>query len=529
MNKPVVLVVMDGVAITEKEFGNAVMAASTPTLDHLRVAYPNVLIKAHGTAVGLPSDDDMGNSEVGHNAIGAGQIYAQGAKLVNESLETGAIFQSATWRDLVNNAIQNKSSLHLLGLLSDGNVHAHVDQLKALIRQAKAEGVSTVRVHALLDGRDVPPTSALEYVDDFEIFFNGLNDANFNVCFASGGGRMFITMDRYKADWPMVQRGWETHVLASGRQFPTVRDAVLSYREENPGVLDQDLHAFVIADENGPKGPIVDGDSVIFFNFRGDRAIEISQAFEDEDFPYFDRVRKPDVVYAGMLQYDGDNFIPKKYLVTPPSIKNTMSEFLVKKNVKQFAVSETQKYGHVTYFWNGNKTGKFSEELEDFMEIQSDLVPFDERPWMKSAEITDAIVNAMATQQYGFIRANYPNGDMVGHTGNFEAVRISVEAVDLGLTRLVKAAKKYGYTLIATADHGNADDMYQKLKKGELVPEAKTAHSLNPVPFVIIDDEIRPTFKDGKFGLANIAATVVNLLGFEAPEAWEESMINPLS
>lgn len=529
MNKPVVLVVMDGIGLSNQEFGDAVKAAHTPTLDYVRSAYPNISIKAHGVAVGLPSDDDMGNSEVGHNAIGAGQIYAQGAKLVNASIQNGQIFLSATWRELINNTVTNKSTLHLIGLLSDGNVHSHIDQLKALIREAKVNGVRDVRVHALLDGRDVPATSALTYIDDMELFFAELNNDDFRAAFASGGGRMFITMDRYKADWDMVKRGWQTHVLAQGREFTSAREAILTYRAETPGVLDQNMNSFVIADENGPLGPIVDGDSVIFFNFRGDRAIELSQAFEDDDFPYFDRIRRPDVVYAGMLQYDGDLFIPHKYLVEPPQIENTLTEFLNSKNVREFAVSETQKYGHVTYFWNGNKTGKFDEDLEDYMEIQSDRVSFDERPWMKSAEITDAVIHAMSTQNYGFIRCNYPNGDMVGHTGVFEAVRISVEAVDLALTRLITAAKKYGYTIIATADHGNADDMYQKMKKNDTVPEAKTSHSLNPVPFIIIDDEIKPTFKEGDFGLANIAATITTLLGYEPLAIWEESMIEPQS
>ncbi len=529
MNKPVVLVVMDGIGLGKSEFGDAVKAAHTPTLDYIRSAYPNIAIKAHGTAVGLPSDDDMGNSEVGHNAIGSGQIYAQGAKLVNESIRTGQIFLSETWRELVNNALRNKSTMHFIGLLSDGNVHSHIDQLKALIRQAKSEGVAEVRVHALMDGRDVPSTSGLDYIDDMENFFSELNSGGFRVAFASGGGRMYITMDRYKADWDMVKRGWETHVLAKGREFKSAREAITTFREETPGVLDQDLKAFVIADENGPLGPIVDGDSVVFFNFRGDRAIEISQAFEDDDFPYFDRIRRPEVVFAGMLQYDGDLFIPKKYLVNPPQIENTLTEFLISKNVREFACSETQKYGHVTYFWNGNKTGKFSEELEDYMEIASDRVSFDERPWMKAAEITDAMIQAMATQQYGFLRCNYPNGDMVGHTGNFDAVRIAVEAVDLSLTRLLKAAKQYGYTVIATADHGNADDMYQKMKKGETVPETKTSHSLNAVPFIIVDDEVKPVFKEDNFGIANIAATVATLMGYEAPAIWEESMIEPLS
>lgn len=322
--KPVVLVVMDGVGKTDKDLGNMVMHAYTPTLDEMMRTCPNNTIQAHGTAVGLPSDEDMGNSEVGHNALGCGQIYAQGAKLVNESIESGKLFESATWRALTSRCVANKSTLHFIGLLSDGNVHSNISHLKALIANAKKQGVANVRVHALLDGRDVPATSALQYVDDIEAFMASLNDDTFHACIASGGGRMKVTMDRYQANWPMVKLGWETHVHGVGRQFASARDAVETYRNEE-NVIDQDLPAFVIAKDGKPVGTIEDGDSVVLFNFRGDRALEISMAFDDADFTAFDRGRVPDVMYAGMLQYDGDLHIPKNFLVAPPAIHNTLS------------------------------------------------------------------------------------------------------------------------------------------------------------------------------------------------------------
>ncbi|MBR5382809.1 MAG: 2,3-bisphosphoglycerate-independent phosphoglycerate mutase, partial [Clostridia bacterium] len=461
--KPIVLVVMDGVGKTEKDLGggNMVLHAHTPTLDEMMRVFPNNTIQAHGTAVGLPSDDDMGNSEVGHNALGCGQIYAQGAKLVNESIESGKLFESATWQELTGNCVKKASTLHFIGLLSDGNVHSNISHLKALIADAKKQGVREVRVHALLDGRDVPATSALQYVDDIEAFMASLNDDNFHACIASGGGRMKVTMDRYQANWGMVALGWKTHVKGEGRQFASAREAVETYRAET-GAIDQDLPAFVIAKDGKPLGPIQDGDSVVLFNFRGDRALELSMAFDYDDFDHFDRDPRPDVLYAGMLQYDGDLKLPQRFLVSPPSIRNTLSEVLVAAGIPQYAVSETQKYGHVTYFWNGNRSEKFSEELEDFEEVPSDVRSFDEAPWMKAAEVTDKVIAAIESGKYGFIRCNYPNGDMVGHTGNMDATRIAVESVDLELRRVWEACKAHGCTLLVTADHGNSDEMLQK-------------------------------------------------------------------
>ena len=524
----VVLVVMDGIGLSPegKEAGDAVKQAHTPVLDELMASRPWIRLRAHGQAVGLPTDEDMGNSEVGHNALGAGQIYAQGAKLVNQSIESGALFQSDSWHTAVDRVKENQSVLHFIGLLSDGNVHSHMDQLMALIEKAKEDGAREIRVHALLDGRDVPPTSGQTYIDRMEEFFARLNGPAFHACFASGGGRMTITMDRYRADWAMVERGWKAHVHGLARPFETAGEAYRTLREET-AALDQDLPAFVICENGEPVGKIQDGDSVIFFNFRGDRAIEISMAFEDEDFPYFDRGMRPDVFYAGLLEYDGDQHIPQNYLVQPPQIHNTLTEFLVKQNKKQFACSETQKFGHVTYFWNGNRQDKFSDELETWQEIHSDRVPFEQRPWMKSAEITDALLEAMESGQYDFLRVNYPNGDMVGHTGVFDSVRIAVESVDLALGRLVTACRRLGYILLVTADHGNSDDMLQKDKQTGLMV-AKTAHSLNPVPFILIDPKDRYRLDESKSnmaGLANVAATVVELLGFKKPEGWEDSIL----
>ena len=532
---PVLTIVMDGVGLAPSTEANAVSLAYTPTLDMLMSKYPCVKLKAHGTAVGLPGDDDMGNSEVGHNALGSGQVFAQGAKLVSQSIENGKMFASSTWQKIVSNVKENGSTLHFMGLFSDGNVHSHINHLKAMIDEAKAEGVSKVRLHILIDGRDVGETSALDYICPFEEYLDTLRDGSFDIKIASGGGRMVITMDRYEANWKMVELGWQTHVLGQGRQFASAKEAVETYRNEYK-VIDQDLPPFVIAENGEPVGTINDGDSVIFYNFRGDRAIEISKAFDDKEFTKFDRVCYPSVVYAGMLEYDGDLHIPSNYLVNPPEITNTMGEYLADTGISQLAISETQKYGHVTYFWNGNKSGKFSDELETYIEIPSDVVPFEQRPWMKCAEITDKLIECLESGKYACLRVNFPNGDMVGHTGNILATRCSMEALDLQLKRILEVVDKLKGVALITADHGNADEMYELDKKGTPKQnkdgsyKAKTSHTLNPVPFIIYDnyyaDKYQIKADEGTFGLSNVAATAVNFLGYKAPDMWDESVVN---
>jgi len=523
---------MDGVGETPNKDGNAVFAANTPTLDALDRDCMKFSLKAHGTAVGLPGDDDMGNSEVGHNALGAGQVFAQGAKLVTEAIETGRMFEGKSWKSAVEKATAG-GTLHFIGLFSDGNVHSNISHLQAMIEKAKAEGVAKVRIHILLDGRDVGETSALEYVNPFEDFLASLNDAGFDARIASGGGRMTITMDRYEANWAMVEAGWQTHVLGEGRQFASAKEAVETYRAET-GKIDQDLPAFVIAEDGKPVGTIEDGDAVIFYNFRGDRSIEISRAFEEAEVP-FDRKRVPNVFYAGMLEYDGDKHIPSNYLVAPPEISNTMGEHLAKSGIKQLAISETQKYGHVTYFWNGNRSGCFDESLEEYIEIPSDVVPFEQRPWMKCAEITDVLIEKLESGKFDFLRVNFPNGDMVGHTGSFDATVVSMEALDLCLARILAAVDKAEGVAIITADHGNADEMYEIDKKTGKAkvgasgkPKAKTSHTLNPVPCYIYDKFYSDKYEaaEGSFGLANVAATVFDMLGLEKPAMWEQSLID---
>ncbi len=530
---PLVLVIMDGVGIGKYKEGDAVLDSPTPFLHKLMTTLPYTTLKAHGTAVGLPSDADMGNSEVGHNAMGCGRVFAQGAMLVSQAIASGKIFEGETWKTAVAQA-KKGGTLHFIGLFSDGNVHSHIDHLKGMLAQALKEGVRKVRIHTLLDGRDVPETSALDYIDPFESYLKEINASGNDYRIASGGGRMVITMDRYGANWDMVRKGWETHVAGKGRYFKNAHDAVETLRAETKAI-DQDLPPFVISDDGKtPIGPIVDHDAVIYYNFRGDRGIEISEAFDDADFDKFERIPNPDVFYAGMMEYDGDLHIPKHYLVNPPEISGTIGEYLCKTGIPQFAISETQKYGHVTYFFNGNRSGKFDEKLETYQEVPSDVIPFEQRPWMQCAEITDAVLAAMETGKYKFIRLNFPNGDMVGHTGNYQAVQVSMGALDLCMKRIYDEVTKLGGIMLVTADHGNADDMYEHGKDGSVKldkngnPRRKTSHSLNPVPCFIYDPDYKGEYStelNSGLGISSIATTCANLLGYNAPEGYDKSII----
>jgi len=521
---PLVTVVMDGVGIGSKNERDGVFVANTPTLDELYKEPLMAQLKAHGKAVGLPSDKDMGNSEVGHNALGAGRVFTQGAKLVNDAIATGAIFSGDAWQK-IKNCADTGGTIHFIGLVSDGNVHSHIDQLYSLLERCSSEGFNRVRVHALLDGRDVGQKSALEYLEPLEEKLAILSKNGRDYRIASGGGRMVTTMDRYNADWQVVENGWKAHVLGDGKAFSSASEAVSSYYDEDPTMTDQYMASFVITDETGPVGTIEDGDGVVVFNFRGDRAIEISKAFEEQDIDEFDRVRVPQVFYAGMMQYDGDALIPANYLVEPPAINNTLGEYFCNSQISSYAISETQKFGHVTYFWNGNKSGYIDEKLEKYVEVPSDKVTFDLRPWMKAAEITDKVIEAIESGQYKFIRLNYANSDMVGHTGVVPAILIAVETVDLCLQRLLNAVEKAGGIAVITADHGNADCMWTE-KNGKTSP--MVAHTLNPVPFVIKDYSDRNSFALAdveKPGLSNVAATLCTLLGYEAPKEYDPTLI----
>ncbi len=523
---PLLLIIMDGIGLGKEYEGNAVYMAKTPNLDKLFKTPLFTTLQAHGTAVGLPSDDDMGNSEVGHNALGAGRVFAQGAKRVNLAIEDGSIFEGEVWLKLTENCIKNNSTLHFIGLLSDGNVHSNIAHLFAMIKKSSEIGIKRVRVHALLDGRDVPEKSALTYIDKLEEQLDKYNKNGFDYKIASGGGRMVTTMDRYFADWNIVKRGYDAHVHGIGRKFKSAREAVETFYNEDPKITDQYLPSFVVVENGEAVGKIVDNDSVIFYNFRGDRAIEITMAFENDEFLYFDRGKRPKVLFAGMMEYDGDLHLPKNYLVNPPFIDKTVSEYLCGQKIKSFAISETQKFGHVTYFWNGNKSGYVDETLETYIEIPSDKIQFDKAPKMKAIEITEKTIELLMSGKYKFGRLNFANGDMVGHTGVMEATIEAVETVDACVGKLVDVVNKLGGITIITADHGNADEMFI-IKNGKKEP--KTAHTLNPVPFVIVDSEYKNEYTMAnleKRGLTNVAATICNLLGYEKPEEYDSSLIN---
>ena len=524
---PVLLVIMDGVGLGKEYDGNAVFKAKTPVLDKLMSSKLFTKLKAHGPAVGLPSDDDMGNSEVGHNAIGAGRIFAQGAKLVNKSIESGEIFKSDVWKNVAKHGKEG-GTVHFLGLLSDGNVHSNIKHLFELINKCAEEGIKKVRIHALADGRDVPGKSALNYFEPTQELMDKISkERGFDYNFGSGGGRMKVTMDRYNADWDIVKRGWEAHVLGIGRKFKSAAEAIQTFYDEDPNIIDQYLDPFVIVDENNePIGKIKDNDAVVCINFRGDRAIEISRAFEEESFDKFDRVETPKVYYAGMMQYDGDLHIPKNFLVQPPEIDRSISQYLCAENVKSFAISETQKFGHVTYFWNGNRSGYINKSLEKYIEIPSDKIEFDKAPKMKAEEITQETIKLLKSGEYKFGRINYPNGDMVGHTGNMDAAITAVETTDTEVGKLLKVIEEVGGVALITADHGNSDEMYTE-KNGVKTP--KTSHTLNPVPFIIYDPSYKDEYKMADDiqtpGLTNIASTILNLLGYKKVDDYDPSLI----
>lgn len=527
---PLLLIIMDGIGIGKNDESNAVLRANTPNLDRLFKSDLCTELKAHGTAVGLPSDDDMGNSEVGHNAMGAGRVFDQGARLVNKALKTGAIFTTDVWDSIVERS-RKGGTVHFIGLLSDGNVHSHIEHLNILIDKCAELNLSRVRIHPLLDGRDVGEKTALDYVIPTEEKLKKISaEKGLDYAIASGGGRMNVTMDRYNSDWNIVKRGWDAHVLGIGRTFPSASEAVRTFYAEDPKATDQYLPPFVVADAYGvPVGKIQDGDAVVFFNFRGDRSIEISRAFSEKDFHEFERGPLPDIFYAGMMEYDGDAHIPPNFLVQPPAIDRVVSEYLCAEGVKTFAVSETQKFGHVTYFWNGNRSGYIDDSLEKYVEIPSDRIEFDKAPQMKAREITELSASLLRSGEYRFGRLNYPNGDMVGHTGRTEAAMIAVETVDSCVGELLAVVKELGGIAVVTADHGNADEMFTVDKKGK--QSVKTAHSLNPVPFIIYDSQYAGEYKMADLkekGLSNIAATLLNLLGYEKPEDYDPSLIEVL-
>jgi 2,3-bisphosphoglycerate-independent phosphoglycerate mutase len=540
---PLLLIIMDGIGLGKEDDGNAVFLAKPKTLAGITKTSKKknlfCTLKAHGSAVGLISEEDMGNSEVGHNALGSGQVYDQGVKLVDTAIKNGSFYRSKLWLQLTEKVISNKGTVHLIGLLSDGNVHSNFNQLLRIIEGFAESGIQRLRLHLLTDGRDVPAKSALTYIRPLELRLNEIimNYAvkNYDYEIASGGGRMHVTMDRYESDWKIVQRGWLAHVLGKIEEkelvngyrgyYQSAEEAIIHARECFPKKNDQFLPPFVIVDaKKQPIGKIEDNDLVVNFNFRGDRAIQISRAFEEEEFSEFDREFFPKVDYVGLVQYDGDKLIPKQYFVQPVNFRHILSDYCCANNIPSFAIAETHKFGHVTYFWNGNRSGYVCIEKEQYMKIDSDpneMIAI--HPEMKAEEVCEKTINVLQSGEFKFLRVNFANGDMVGHTGNIEAAIQAVKIVDKCLNKLIDVVNKLDGITIITADHGNCEDMI--LPDGRI----KTAHSLNPVGFWIIDKNwkkeysINPKVKDP--GLSNVAATLLNLLGYDKPAKYQESLI----
>jgi len=522
---PLIHVVLDGWGVGAADETNAVNKANLPVMSRLIRGCPYTQLWTHGKYVGLPNEKDMGGSEVGHMTMGAGMVMEQGPTLIQNLLQSGDFFENPVLSRIIQNCVERDTPLHLLGLLSNGNIHSHVDHTEAIIRHAFQSGIRRCYLHALLDGRDVGVQSALDFTEPFEKLFSELKGQRpgIDYAFASGGGREVITMDRDN-NWDKIETGWQIHVQGqSENQFPSIRDAIEHFRKQNPEIIDQDIPGFVIIRNGEAVGRIEDQHALIFTNFRGDRATEFSQAVLADDFPYFERYRCPEVLFAGMTQYDQDNQIPPDYLVGTPVVEEPFGKRILELGLKQFRLSETQKFAHVTFFYNGGYREPLDPLQENYHFIASDKIPsFAERPAMKAPGISKKAVEFINSGEYQYGLINFANADMVGHTGDLQATVRAVEAADAALDNIVRAIDAVKGLLVITADHGNADEMLISNQNKTL--EISTKHSLNPVPFLIYDPlyngdyRLKPFGQDYNNNLSNIAATNFLLLGQAVPD-----------
>lgn len=501
MKKPIVLTIMDGFGFNPETNGNAIKAAKTPRLDKIFAECPTTKIGASGMDVGLP-DGQMGNSEVGHTNIGAGRVVYQELTRITKSINDGDFFNNDAFLKAVDNCKKNNSALHLMGLLSDGGVHSHIEHLYGLIKLAKQNGLERVYVHALLDGRDVPPTSAADYIDTLN---NKLSEIGCGKL-ATVMGR-FYGMDRDNR-WERVSRAYAALVYGEGISTDNAANAVRkSYTvkdEEGKFITDEFVIPTVV--ENTER--IKSGDSVIFFNFRPDRAREITRTFVDDDFNGFERVGgRQNVFYVCMTQYDAS--MPNvEVAFKPQSLKNTLGEVLANNGYTQLRIAETEKYAHVTFFFNGGREVMF--EGEDRILVNSPKVAtYDLKPEMSANEVCDKVCDAIESGKYNVVILNFANCDMVGHTGFFDAAVKAVETVDNCVGRVADSTLKMGGVMLLTADHGNADRMI------DTDGSPFTAHTTNPVPFTVIGKECELR-EGGK--LCDISPTILKLLGLVKPE-----------
>ncbi|VVB97125.1 2,3-bisphosphoglycerate-independent phosphoglycerate mutase [uncultured archaeon] len=493
--RPLLLMILDGYGLRESLEGNAIAAARKPNLDKLFSKYPHSTLDSSGMSVGLP-EGQMGNSEVGHLNIGAGRIVYQNLTRITKSIRDADFYRNKIFLDAIRNAKTNGTSLHLMGLLSDGGVHSHNTHLYALLELAKREGIKKVYVHAFLDGRDVPPKSALTYISEAEKNMKELVGE-----FASISGR-YYAMDRDKR-WDRVEKAYDA--MTSGKCITA--DSALQAVENAyaSGETDEFVTPTVILKNKKLVSLISNKDSVIFFNFRSDRAREITRALTDDDFREFKRAVYPHTHFVCLTQYDETFKVPVAY--PPESLKNILADVLADHNLKQLRIAETEKYAHVTFFLNGGRETPVRGE-ERLLIPSPKVATYDLQPQMSAFLVTDEVVKAVSSDKYDVIILNYANLDMVGHTGVFDAAVKAVEAIDKCIGRVFSAVKDAGGLLIITADHGNAEQMVDE--KGGI----HTAHTCDPVPFILCENGI--ALKDGI--LADIAPTLLDILGIEKPE-----------
>lgn len=496
--KVTMLMILDGFGINEKEQSNAVKLANTPNIDKLMKTCPTTKMHTSGLDVGLP-DGQMGNSEVGHTNIGAGRIVYQELTRITKAIEDGDFFSIPELVDAIENAKKNNAKLHVLGLLSDGGVHSHIRHLFAILELAKRRDFENVYVHCFMDGRDTPPTSGESYLMKLEEKMKGKGVGKI----ATISGR-FYSMDRDKR-WNRIQKAYDAIVNGEGIKASSAISAIEgSYQKE---VFDEFVEPTVICQNNEPIAKIEDNDSVVFFNFRPDRARELTRTLVDRDFNEFE-TKKMNLDYVCFTQYD-ETMPNVKIAFKPEVLKNTFGEYISKNGLTQLRIAETEKYAHVTFFFNGGEEKQYPGE--DRILVPSPKVEtYDMKPEMSAIEVTDKVVEAINSKKYDCIILNYANPDMVGHTGNLDAAIKAVETIDTCVERVVKAINKNEGVLIITADHGNAEQMID-YKTGE----PHTAHTTNPVPLILVG-KTGVNLKEGK--LADLAPTMLELMGLEKPE-----------
>lgn len=499
-NRQYLLMVMDGVGLNDEEKGNAFKMANTPNLDRLIAKYPNTHIATSGMAVGLP-EGQMGNSEVGHTNIGAGRIVYQELTRITKEIEDGNFYNNEEFLNAIKNVKENNSSLHLMGLVSDGGVHSHNSHLYALLELAKRNNVENVYIHAFLDGRDTPPTSAIEYIKELEEKINEIGVGKI----ATIAGR-YYAMDRDKR-WEREKMAYDAIVNGVGNKFKTAQKAIENSYEAQE--FDEFVKPIVITNDDGVAiGKLQDKDSAIFFNFRPDRARQITRIITEPDFNEFEKVDMPNIYFVTMTEYDETlNHVHIAY--KPQVLKNTLGEVLSTRGYTQLRCAETEKYAHVTFFFNGGEEKVFNGE-DRILVPSPKVATYDLKPEMSAYEVTDKIVEAIDSKKYDVIIMNYANGDMVGHTGFIDKAIEAVEALDTCVGKVISKIEEVDGEALITADHGNCELMLD-LKTGEPI----TSHSTFDVPLIVVSNRVK-SLKKGR--LCDLAPTLLELMGESKPQ-----------